>query len=366
MPPKRGRLGPKKMFNQPPNKASTSVQDEGKEYQDKDIVYFDDKFADQINEEVVTCDLDETVLESGVDINVDQEQHNNDLAKQNSKQPEVKVEIESPEVKIDIEPLEVTVDIASSKVKVDIEPAAVEVEQDYKSLEQSLEIQDVSKTAEFEEKRFEWNRSFQFKGSQFEKVNNLNGKMCFVPAIPYSKTQFWNDGGQKLPNSEILYITGGSLTYSITNIAGPAISIDLYKIYDVRPDKEFDFLTQRTVRQGWTKDFLQDKFRFVTRMEKATLESGEILRLDSRHKQAETLVAKLKDRQYIPCYLTLLWNLTSTSEIQISLFNNIEYKCMKKDEPINSDHANKDTTSVMLPKDLFEIVSTWKDDDEFE
>lgn len=310
---------------------------------EENMIYFDDESIKPIKEEV----FDERCQE------ITPENFDEDLGDKQLTNDEESYESTEKQADMKSDPLEVE---------------DVRLRGDEGASDQALtQTQEVSKSLEREEKRYEWSRSYQFKGSQFEKVNKLNGKMCFVPAIPYSKTQFWNESRRLSADSEMLNITGGRLVYSVTNIAGPAISLDLYKIYDVKPDKEFDFMPQKTVSRGWKKDHMQDKFKFVTRFEKTVLEHGEMIILDSKHKQAEVTVAKLKDRQHIPCYLTILWDLDCSSEIQISLFNNIEYKFTEKDDLTTNNRVIKEErTNVMLPDDIIKIVQTWDDDDEFE
>lgn len=209
-------------------------------------------------------------------------------------------------------------------------------------------------------KEYETSCSKHFTGSPIEKENRLKARICFIPAIPYSQTEFWKEEEQVVYGDyDKLDIFGGRLIYTITNISGPAISLDLYKFYDMRHDEPLEILSSSTVRERWTvyDSSLPCKFKIIPRLEKFTLESRQSVSFDSRHRKAEILIARAKDRKHVPCYFAVLRGLVSTSTIQITLFNSIEYSIID---------MNLDKGENLLDDSLKAMIASWGDDDEFE
>lgn len=121
-------------------------------------------------------------------------------------------------------------------------------------------------------------------------------KFSSLVSIPEEETKFWEGTGTTLLDRDLIKIVGGGIVYTIANLTGPGVTIDLYRLYDKRPDLKSNLLASLTELKDWAsmKGRIYQKYNIAIRFEKFRLERGDLLRLESQLKLAMSKSLGLK------------------------------------------------------------------------
>lgn len=201
------------------------------------------------------------------------------------------------------------------------------------------------KFIEPEKKDYEFSSSTTLRGYSDESKNRATAKTSFIPSVDYNDSRVFGTDAKEF---DCIRILSGRLVYTISNISGPPVLINLFTIKDERPDIDLENLPKTTVSREWSpmQSFMREKFVFESRFERFRLAQSESLRLDKQHLLGDFDVAKLEDRKHFPCFFAIVKGMDSSSEIQISMFNNIEYQNIGRAE---------------MPDHEAEQISSWQD-----
>lgn len=136
-----------------------------------------------------------------------------------------------------------------------------------------------------------------------------------------------------------LRILDGKFSYKVANIAGPRVKVEIYKMFETNQKLELEVLSKSTVMKGWKPQQTQliHKFKMNIKFNTFWLETGETFRIESKLRESETYVVKLKDRKHIPCYLAIIGGLDTASKIEIASYTTIDWAKIAREIPGNTN-----------------------------
>jgi len=178
------------------------------------------------------------------------------------------------------------------------------------------------------ESTYEYEKEIMIQGPENPNRGRRSNRIDFTASIPYGETKFWEESGYALSDEQEVSILGGKLIYTMTNISGPPLIVDIYDLFDRNLNCRPEVLENNYVPIDWDplSTILNRKFKIRPRMRGYVLRTGESLSFSATHLRCDKVkVGALMKRAAIPCYLAVLEGLSRKSDLNFSFSNSLRY-----------------------------------------